>query len=165
MGFILLYEADEAIRTFVAEALRDEGHQVLVCTTLQVVQSVALADPSALALVDTWGSHFTRLDDGARQDIRGFAERIPTIMLTTHAWAQETTADELGLLALLPMPLELEQLLETVGQHSARLRALSQAARERSQLLARRSTMVLARLRDGRQRWDALRVPSAVDAS
>jgi DNA-binding NtrC family response regulator len=164
VGFILLYEDDQAIRDVVAEVLRDEGHQVLVCTTLQAVQSVARADPTALALVDTWGSGFLHLDEGARQDIRGFAQRIPTIMLTAHVWAQETPADELGLLALLRMPLDLEQLLETVGQHSARLGTGSQAVRARRQQLARRSTMALARLGDGRQRGEALQVPSAVDA-
>jgi DNA-binding response OmpR family regulator len=165
LGFVLLYEEDQAIRTFVAEALRDEGHQVLVCTTLQAVQSVAMADPTALALVDTWGPHFIRLDDDGRQEIRGFAECIPTIMLTAHAWAQGTPADELGLLALLPMPLELEQLIKVVGQHSARLGTQSQAARERSQQLARRSMMALAWPRNGRQRFEARQLQAAVDAS
>jgi CheY-like chemotaxis protein len=132
VGSVLLYEDDCAIREFVAEVLSDEGHQVLVCDSLQAVQRAAEADPSALALVDTWDASFYRLAAPQRQAICSLAERVPTVMLTTHAWALETTAEELGLLALVPMPMDLDQLVETVGLQMARLLEQSQAAQERS---------------------------------
>jgi DNA-binding NtrC family response regulator len=121
VGTILLYQDDGAIRAFLAEALGDEGHRVLVCATVQDVERAAAADPTALAVVDTWGANSSRLDHNKREEIRTFTDHIPTVMLTTHAWATATPADELGLLALLPMPLELEQLVETVGQQVTNL--------------------------------------------
>jgi DNA-binding NtrC family response regulator len=129
-GLVLLYEDDRAIREFVAEVLSDEGHQVLVCNSLQAVQRAAEADPCALALVDTWDARFYRLAAPQRQAIRSLAERVPTVMLTTHAWALETRAEELGLLALVPMPVDLDQLVATVGLQLASVIARWQAAQD-----------------------------------
>src|SRR5215216_5491211 len=99
-GSVLLYEADQAIRSVVAEVLRDEGYQVRVCATLQDVQCAAAANPTALAVVDTWNSSFYRLGAEQRKDIRTFAEGVPTVMMTAHAWATEIGDTELCLLAL-----------------------------------------------------------------
>jgi DNA-binding NtrC family response regulator len=132
VGSVLLYQDDPTLGAFVAEVLSDEGHQVQVCTSLEDVRSAAIADPTALVLVDTWDVSFYALDTEQRQAIRAFAAQVPTVMLTAHAWASDTKAEELGLLALLPMPIDLDLLVETVSRQVAGLVARCQAVQERS---------------------------------
>jgi DNA-binding NtrC family response regulator len=148
VGSVLLYQDDAAIRGFVADVLRDEGHQVQICTSLQAVRDAATTNPTALALVDTWEPDSYSLDAPQRDAIRAFAAQVPTVMLTAQAWATATPPSELGLLALLPMPIDLDLLVDTVGQQVARLVELSQAAREQSRQLKR----CLGQARDRLQR-------------
>jgi DNA-binding response OmpR family regulator len=68
-----------------------------------------------------------------RQEIRLVAAQVPTIMLTAREWVRTVSADEVGLLALLSKPIDLDALVETVGQHVARLCAENQAGRAQSQ--------------------------------
>src|SRR5204863_907795 len=96
-GSVLLYEDDPVMCALVSDILELDGHQVTVCDSIQAVQRAAATDPSALALVDTWDHSFYQLDRPQRQAIRDFAAQVPTVLLTTHGWAQQTTADELGL--------------------------------------------------------------------
>jgi DNA-binding NtrC family response regulator len=140
LGSVLLYEDDCLLRGLVTKALRDAGHDVVICRSLHEVQRAAAADPTALALVDAWGTTFYRLDEGQRPHIRQFAQRVPTVMMTANIWAHPAKAKELGLLAVVGMPLELEQLVETVSEQVVRLLERSQAAQERSHQVTRASS-------------------------
>lgn len=153
---VLLYQHDQSIRDLVFEVLTDAGHPVIACDSLAEVQARSRMDPTALALIDAWGASYGALIESERQDICAFTAEVPSVMLTARSWSQAVSADELGLLALLEKPMGLDQLVETVGQHVTRLRHQGRAAREQSRQLARRSTMVLARLRDARERLDGL---------
>ena len=148
---VLLYQNDASISAMVQEMLMDEGHPVIICGSLAEVQARSRMDPTAMALIDAWGPSYSVLADSERQDICALAAQMPTVMLTARSWAQGVRADELGLLALLPKPIELDQLVATVSQQVARLRQRSQEARGRSLALQQRSNRVLARLRDVQQ--------------
>jgi DNA-binding response OmpR family regulator len=118
---VLLYQNDASIRDVILEVLTDEGYAVIVCDSLAAVQSAAGREPTALALIDAWGPSYGVLAESERQEICAWAAQVPAIMLTARSWAHEMSADDLGLLALLSKPIDLEQLVETIGQHIARV--------------------------------------------
>src|SRR5215213_4057525 len=132
-GSVLLYEDDQGILGCVSELLVDEGYRVTVCDSLAELQAQSSLDPTALALVDAWGPSYNVLAACDRQEIRALAVQVPTVMLTARSWFHGVSAIELGLLALLSKPIDLDALAETVGQHVARLRAEHQVSRGRSQ--------------------------------
>jgi DNA-binding NtrC family response regulator len=132
-GTVLLYQNDQGLRDVVLAVLTDEGHPVIACDSLAEVQARSRMDPTALALIDTWGPSYGVLAESERQNISAFAAQVPSVMLTARSWSQAVSADELGLLALLETPIGLDQLVDTIRQQVTRLRTQNQAARGRGQ--------------------------------
>jgi DNA-binding response OmpR family regulator len=115
MTAVLLVEDDVALREVLAEALRAEGHVVQICRNPAELTDHSLHRDDTVAVVDAWGTSHLELLEPERLSIEKLASALPTIMVTGRAWAEQIDAVELGLLALLPKPADLENLLALVG--------------------------------------------------
>ena len=154
-GRVLLLEDDPLVRELVQVVLAAEGCQVSVCDSVQSLRAAArAAEPPPLALVDPWGDSYRELAEAERREIRELAGAVPTIMLTARDWATRTSAEELGLLALVPTPFDVFELAALVKQSVQRLRLDSQAARAQSTERRALSRDALKRLHQARHRLD-----------
>jgi DNA-binding NtrC family response regulator len=113
---ILLFEGDADIHALLAETLADEGYTVRSCRSVAEVQQVANESLVALALVDAWGDNPAILGDDERTTIEELARAVPTVMVTGRAWAQRFNPANLGLVALVPKPFDLDELLALLKQ-------------------------------------------------
>src|SRR5262245_64791715 len=110
MRAIILFEDDGALRDVLRAALEDEGHQVVTVRGVDQLPEQAARLPDALALVDGWGPVSGELSEADRRAIQDLAARLPTIVMTGRAWADRVAAEELGVVALLKKPADLNRL-------------------------------------------------------
>ena len=154
---VLLFEDDLALREMLQEALHDDGYTVTVCESLAEIAASAEEDSSTVALVDGWGESYRDLQSGEADEIHHFAARIPTVMLTGRDWARTVSADDLGLVALLKKPIELDELSSALKRLVARLTDRSSAAQERSRHLSEQTDAARGRLTQALQKLDGSR--------
>jgi len=120
MALVYLVEDDAALRSLLAEVLTDEGHTVVVLRTVE--QLTSQGDGSrGVAVIDVWGVDMRELGSAERQTIREISARMPTIVLSGRAWVETAQREDLGLVALLSKPTDLDALLVLVGQTAAAL--------------------------------------------
>ena len=131
MAAVLLVEDDVDLREVLCEALRAEGHVVRVCTNAADLIGHTVHGSDAVAIVDAWGASQLELLDAERQSIEEVASALPTIMMTGRAWAEQIQDVELGLVALLRKPADLDHLLALVGNHASDRAAAHHALRNR----------------------------------
>ncbi len=118
---ILLLEDEPVIRDLLEAVLADEGHAVRACASRDQLMVAARDVPGALALVDFWGTSYQALGDDEREEVLALARTVPTILVSGRAWVGRECADELGLLALVPKPFDVDDLVDLVAECSARL--------------------------------------------
>jgi DNA-binding response OmpR family regulator len=113
---VLLLEQESVIRDLISKVLTDAGCRVVVCDSLGHLMRVAddWPDSLAVAVADFWGGSDATLNDGERAQVVQLAEALPTILLVRGAWAGETVAGDLGLVALIRKPFDLKELCQTV---------------------------------------------------
>ena len=110
---VLIVEDEEYVRSFVIEALADEGYEVQAATN----------GYEALAVLGQWRADLVVLDlmmphcDGwtlrAKQLARQDLASIPVVVMSA-AWEAHREADKLQATAVIPKPFELDRLLTTV---------------------------------------------------
>jgi excisionase family DNA binding protein len=111
---IVVLEDDENIRRFLVYALRAEGYVVRECASYdELLEACEQAMPD-LILTDGWSDDTPTLTPAEREAIVELARRCPTIMMTGRDWAGRVDPAELGLVALIRKPFELEHLLLTM---------------------------------------------------
>jgi two-component system, chemotaxis family, chemotaxis protein CheY len=118
---VLVVDDDDAIRLTVADALQDEGYQVLMATNgREALDQVEAGPPDAIVLdlmmpvLDGWG-----FLEACRQ--RRLCEGIPVLVMSAYRRLAETAPD-LKVRACIAKPFELDVLLgavERLLQHSA----------------------------------------------
>jgi len=127
MARILLAEADEAIREFLAGILADFGHEVITCqndSEATVRLTISSIDVLVTDLV-------LREEDGPRLSRNCAMRGIPTITLTGQEFHADRTAQERPT-PLLDKPFrfaDLERVLEAVMAHSGSAQADIQPTR------------------------------------
>jgi DNA-binding NtrC family response regulator len=135
---ILLLEDDPQIRDLLTEVLISDGYPVHTCASVDDLRQVGSAGEFTLAIVDAWGESYNALSEVERREIQDVARTIPTVMVTARRWAQTTVPAELGLLALVGKPFDLDELLALVKQCIERLLQDSADARAAARQLRRR---------------------------
>jgi DNA-binding response OmpR family regulator len=115
-GRVLLLEDDPALRGLLEEALVGEGFAVRSCGSYAEIHEAAAQRGGDLVVADFWGGSQRTLPDDERQEIRNLCALVPLILLTGRSWAGETTAEALGIHALIRKPFDLDHLLQTVEQ-------------------------------------------------
>lgn len=122
---LLILEDDNFCLDLLETALTAEGHIVSVCQSPEDVLVLSRRFPDAIALVDFWGRSQLTLKEDERSDFLRLASAVPTILLTSRHWAEKCRPEELGVLAIIPKPFDIEMLYSTVvacaGRDQARL--------------------------------------------
>lgn len=116
---VLLAEDDPVLAAVVVEALVEEGHQVTHLTDPRAVFSLRDVAAWDVLVVDSSGSSYLDLDPTDGATLRDLGARVPVILATGRPWAEATEASDLGLLAILRKPYDLDALLDAVQRAPA----------------------------------------------
>ena len=122
-GSILLHERYDDLRRLLTDLLADDGHEVQACASTQEVLERGAVRPGALALVDYRSASHSSLSATERRAVSALARAVPTVLIAAQAWAGEQVAQELGLLAVVRKPCDVERISEIVRCCVGRLRA------------------------------------------
>lgn len=114
-GTILLVEDEPLVRDLLEAIPTDDGHDVRVFVSYEQILRAACEDSGALVIADFWGLSHQELDDDERQQVVAIARTVPTIVVTGRTWARTITAEELGLVALLRKPFDLDEMATLVS--------------------------------------------------
>jgi DNA-binding NtrC family response regulator len=112
-AMVTIYDDDESIQTLLRDLFDGEGLTVNLCRSVMELHQTALAG-ARLAITDSWGTCHQCLESSEREQIRGLARLIPTILISGRAWATRAEASELGLVALVRKPFDVDELLQHV---------------------------------------------------
>ena len=115
-GRVLLLEDDLALCGLLEEALASEELEVVTYDSFQSLHAAALARQGDVVVADFWGGAHRALDEVARQQLEDLGRLRPVILLTGRSWAVGTTAEQLGVRAIVHKPFDLNDLIETVNQ-------------------------------------------------
>jgi DNA-binding NtrC family response regulator len=115
-GRVLLLEDDLALCGLLEEALASEELEVLTVDSFESLHHAATAHEGDVVVADFWGGAHRALDDVAREQLRDLGQRLPVVLLTGRSWAVGTTAEQLGVRAIVHKPFDLNDLIETVNQ-------------------------------------------------
>ncbi len=119
-GPVLLLEDDPMIRDLLEAVLSDEGHVVRSFDSRDQLVSAAREAPGALALVDFWGTSHQVLSDDERQEVVALARAVPTVLVTGRTWAQHAAAEDLGCVAVVGKPFDVDEVVAVVSAWAAR---------------------------------------------
>ncbi len=122
-GSVLLLEDEPMIREVLELVLADSGHSVRVCDSPDQVCAAAAETPGALAVVDFWGRSHQTLHDDERAEVVRLAQAVPTILVTGRTWATDEVAQELGALAVVPKPFDVDNLSDLVASSLTQIHA------------------------------------------
>jgi len=112
---IYLLEDDGSLRELLAEVLREElGARLEVCATMAELQTHCQAARPDLIVADFWGTSHLTLDDAERSEITALTEIAPVVLVSARNWALDAQAQELGLVALLTKPLDIDGFVTVV---------------------------------------------------
>ena len=116
-GSILLVDDEAKILNALAQALREDRHEVLATTSAREAQRLLSQRMFDLLVVDNLMPELTGLDLIRELHASGAAERPQIVMMTAHATvADAIEAMKLGALDFLQKPFEIEHLLVTVSR-------------------------------------------------
>ena len=115
-GRVLLLEDDLALCGLLEEALASEDLEVLTRDSYESLYGAAQARLGDVVVADFWGGAHRALDEVARQQLEDLGRLLPVILLTGRSWAVGTTAEQLGVRAIVHKPFDLNDLIETVAQ-------------------------------------------------
>jgi DNA-binding NtrC family response regulator len=110
---IAVFEDDDVLRELLRDVLEGDQQVVVVCASPWELHQAALRG-ATLAITDTWGPSHLTLEHEEREQIEAVARLLPTILISGRTWTAHASARELGLVALLPKPFDMDDLLEQV---------------------------------------------------
>jgi DNA-binding NtrC family response regulator len=112
---IYLLEDDASLRELLAEVVREElCAELEACATMSALQAHCATRTPDLIVADFWGTSHLTLDEAERSEISALAARAPLVLVSARNWALGVNATELGLVALLTKPLELEGFVDVL---------------------------------------------------
>ncbi len=108
-ALIYLLEDDASLRELMAEVLREElDARLEACATMSELRAHCTTCAPDLIVADFWGASHLTLAAAERSEISALAAIAPLVLVSARNWAQDVRATDLGLVALLPKPLDLE---------------------------------------------------------
>ena len=114
MGLALVLEDDPAFCTIIIDLLTEAGLEPHVCSSYAELHAAAAMPGVRLVLADYWGPSHVELSAAEQEEIRELGRRAPTLLLTGRTWARPALAEELGVVAVLTKPIDVEPLLAQV---------------------------------------------------
>lgn len=116
---VLLYEDNATIRELVSALLVDEGYVVRVAGGLAEVEALVSEGGISLVLADSGEGAREAAMRAYRRYCRAIGDRVPMIVFTAHRLSGEETR-ELGCVAVLAKPFDIDQLLSLIEEHLGR---------------------------------------------
>jgi DNA-binding NtrC family response regulator len=111
-ALIYLLEDDASLRALLAEVLGEElGARLELCATMAELQQHCATDRPDLIVADFWGTSHLALDEAERSEITALASIAPVVLVSGRNWALNAQAAELGLVALLTKPLDIDRFI------------------------------------------------------
>ena len=123
-GSVLLLEPDPALSEILTEALREAQLTVAPYTEMSQLLTAAEAGQGDVAVLDPASEADLAPDAEREHSFVRVADRIPTIILSTYAWTQNRSAEELGVLAVISQPTDLDALCSLIGLAAEQAREL-----------------------------------------
>jgi len=112
---IYLLEDDGSLRELLAEVLREElGARLEACATMVELQGHCATRRPALIVADFWGTSHLTLDEGERSEITALTAIAPVVLVSARNWALDAQASDLGLVALLTKPLDIDRFVRVL---------------------------------------------------
>jgi DNA-binding response OmpR family regulator len=109
---IYLLEDDTSLRELLAEVLREDlDARLEVCATMAELQGHCATMTPDLIVADFWGTSHLTLDDAERSEITALAAIAPVVLVSARNWALDAQASDLGLVALLTKPLDIDRFI------------------------------------------------------
>src|SRR5919199_3838391 len=108
---VLLVVRDGRLRAAVDASLRALGMQVVHCDSVENVASSISGAAGEVVLLD-WSKTGGLLTEGRRADMRDLCQRTPVVLLVPERWMRLLTAEQLGVVTLLPKTSGMASLLE-----------------------------------------------------
>jgi DNA-binding NtrC family response regulator len=119
MTAVYLVEDDAALRDLLSEAFEDDGHQVIMLHDVDQIADQVARTGRGVAVVDGWGTSHRELCEADRDKLQRLAATVPTIVMTGRAWVERVRPEELGVLAVLNKPADLNCLLDLIASTTA----------------------------------------------
>jgi DNA-binding NtrC family response regulator len=112
---IYLFEDDATLRELLTEVVRDElaGEVVSFASVAELRERCVDGRPD-LIVADFWGASHLTLADAERSEVSELAALAPLILVSARAWARDVDNSELGLVALVPKPLDMDGFLKVL---------------------------------------------------
>jgi DNA-binding NtrC family response regulator len=110
---VLLVVRDGRLRAAVDASLRALGMQVVHCDSVENVASSISGAAGEVVLLD-WSKTGGLLTEERRADMRELCRRTPVVLLVPERWMRLVTAEELGVVRLLPKSSGMASLLEAL---------------------------------------------------
>ena len=115
---VLVVVRDARLRSAVDATLRAHGAHVVHCDSVESVGSSISGRPGEVVLLD-WSKSAGLLSEGRRGDMRELCRQTPVVLLVPERWMRLVTAEELGVLALLPKTSGMASLLAALAGAAA----------------------------------------------
>lgn len=112
---VLVVEDDGTIAQLLDELLRGEGYEPVHVTTRDAALRAAPDGPWRAIVADGTGSSYLDPGDDDRAFFGELARHGPVVVNTARAWASRVTPAELGVVAVLPKPYDVDRLLELIA--------------------------------------------------
>jgi DNA-binding NtrC family response regulator len=112
---IYLFEDDDGLRALLAELLRDElGAEVEPAHSLEDLHARCRVQAPDLIVADFWGTSHLKLADNERSEISELGAVAPLVLVSARNWVLNEPSTDLGVVALMPKPLDIDGLLEVL---------------------------------------------------
>jgi DNA-binding NtrC family response regulator len=110
---VLVVVRDARLRAALEAALRAHGMQVVHCDSVESMASSVSGTPGEVVLLD-WSKTGGLLTEERRADMRELCRQTPVVLLVPERWMRLVTADDLGVVSLLPKTSGMASLLEAL---------------------------------------------------
>jgi FixJ family two-component response regulator len=104
--------------------LQEQGWELRVHPSVQDLSAAAAEHGNAVAVLD-WLRADGMLGEQGRERLRALTERVPLVLLVPPRWLRLLAAERLGVAALLPKPVPLARLVQTLSALAPSNRAVA----------------------------------------
>lgn len=112
---IYLFEDDADLRSLLVEMLHGELDAAIeACSSVAELRQRCDDQRPDLIIADFWGTSHLRLDDAERAEIAALAAAAPLILISRRNWAVGADAEDPGVAALVPKPMDIEQFASVI---------------------------------------------------
>jgi DNA-binding NtrC family response regulator len=110
---VVVVVRDARLRAALEATLRAHGMQVVHCDSVDSMASSVSGTPGEVVLLD-WSKTGGLLTEERRADMRELCRRTPVVLLVPERWMRLVTAEDLGVVTLLPKTSGMTTLLDAL---------------------------------------------------